>query len=152
MTYSIDTSALLDYWVRMLRPSYAVTFWELMDNAIREGVLIASEEVFQEIERKEDELLEWVSERKDMFVPITDDVQANVVEIMAQFPKLVDERTGKSFADPFVIATAMVADATVVTGEDKGTPKRPRIPIVCEHFGVECIQSIDFIEKQGWKF
>ena len=69
----------------MFRPSYAITFWELMDKAITDGVLIATEEVLEEIERKEDELLVWVKERPDMFIPITDDVQAKVSEIMAQF-------------------------------------------------------------------
>ena len=152
MTYCIDTSSLLDYWFRWLKPTFAVTFWELMDGAIRDGVIISTEEVYHELERKDDELFEWVKERKEMFVPLTDDVQAKVDEIMAQFPKLVDERTGKSFADPFVVATAMVSEATVVTGETHGTPERPKIPVVCEHFGVPCVGSVEFIEKQGWQF
>ena len=43
--------------------------------------------------------------KNPIFISLTDEVQAGVDKIMAEFPKLVDERTGKSFADPFVVAT-----------------------------------------------
>jgi len=123
-----------------------------MHELIEASELISSEEVLHEIERKEDGLFDWVSQRKTMFHALTDDVQTGATKIMAQFPKLVDERTGKSFADPFVIATAMETNTIVVTGESYGTANRPMIPIVCDHFGVPWIRTILLIEKQGWQF
>ena len=152
MTYCIDTSSLMDLWCRWFKPTIVPSLWEHMSGLVDAGQLISTEEVFHEIERKEDALFDWVKERKSMLVSLTDEVQSEVDKIMAEFPKLVDERTGKSFADPFVIATAIVMEATVVTGEDQGTRNRPKIPVVCDHFNVPWIRTIELIEKEGWTF
>ena len=46
-----------------------------------------------------------------------------------------------------------VGDLTVVTEEGaRGNRNRPKIPLVCQEFGVDCINVLDFIEAQGWKF
>ncbi len=152
MSYCIDTSSLLDAWDRWYPIDVFPSFWQKMDQFIEHGLVISSEEVYTEIERKDDELFEWVKARRSMFVELTDDVQDAVTNIMATFPQLVDARSGKSFADPFVIATAMVNRATVVSGEDYGTEKRPKIPIVCDHFNVRHLRTIDFLRKLGLKF
>lgn len=128
------------------------SLWERLDEIIRSGELIASEEVLHDLEIKEDDLHTWVKERSEMFCGITDEVQENLSMIMATFPKFVDERTGKSFSDPFVIATAMVTDTTAVTGESGGPAKKPKIPFVCDHYGIKSIRTIELVEHYGWQF
>ena len=153
MQYSIDTSALLDAWVRWYPPDIFSRLWENIDALIEEGNLIASEEVFVELEKKEDDVYSWAKERNHIFQPITEDIQNAVTEILINFPTLVDSRKDRSQADPFVIALAKVTNCTVVTGErNTGTSSRPRIPFVCEHFGVRYINIVSLIREQGWRF
>jgi hypothetical protein len=41
----------------------------------------------------------------------------------------------------------------VVTEEKNiGTPEKPKIPVVCRHFGIRCINVLKFIREQGWVF
>jgi hypothetical protein len=153
LVYSIDTSALLDAWVRWYPPDIFSNLWENFDSLINEGNLIASEEVYVELEKKEDDLYKWVKERSDIFQPISEDIQNSVSEILAIFPTLVDSRKDRSQADPFVIALARIKDCTVVTGErNTGTSSRPRIPNVCDHFGIRNINIVTLIREQGWRF
>lgn len=128
------------------------SLWLRLDEIIKSGELIASEEVFHDLEQKEDDLHAWVKKRKNMLVDITDEIQEKVTIIMEEFPKFVDERTRKSFADPFVIATAMVTDTIVVTGESGGTASKPKIPFVCDHYEVSWISTIELIEHHEWQF
>ena len=153
MQYSIDTSALLDAWVRWYPPDIFLRLWENIDGLIAEGNLIATEEVLVELKKKEDDVFSWAKERNQIFYPITEDIQNEVTEILKIFPTLVDSRKDRSQADPFVIALAIVRDCTVVTGErNTGTTHKPRIPIVCDHFGVRNINIVALIREQDWRF
>lgn len=79
--------------------------------------------------------------------------QTAVAEVLAQFPRLIDTRKGRSGADPFVIALARTRDAVIVTGEnDAGSPDKPKIPTVCRHFGIRAIKPLDFIRENRWVF
>lgn len=70
MSYSIDTSALMDGWLRYYPPEVFERLWERMDELIDEGRLLAVDEVLREIEQKDDSLLAWAKERPALFVPI----------------------------------------------------------------------------------
>ena len=87
-----------------------------------------------------------------MFLPLDADIQISAAEILAEFPKLVDERTGKSMGDPFVIAVAQVHSLTVVTGEKGGSPQKPKIPNVCAHFGLDCIDIVEMMRRLDFQF
>lgn len=154
MKYCIDTSALMDAWVRWYPREMFPTLWEEVDALIEGARLISSEEVLQELERKEgDTLHERAKERRDMFLPLDNDIQTCELQIMANHPQLVDKRTGKSFADPWVIATAHTNDCTVVTGEKPtGSSDRPKIPDVCQEMRIRCISFVDLIRQEKWRF
>jgi len=131
------------------------TLWEKIDALIDDGRLISSEEVLQELERKEgDTLHEWATERKECFLPLGNDIQACAAGIMANYPRLVDERTGKSFADPWVIATAHVNGCVVVTGErpTDSPDKRPKMPDVCQGMKINWMNFVDLIRQEKWSF
>ncbi len=153
MSYCIDTSSLMDAWCRWYPLQHFPTLWEHLDKLIQSGNLISSEEVLRELERKEDALCAWAKDRDGLFLPLTDEIQAIVTEIMSQFRTLVDPRTGKSFADPFVIATAHATDSVVVTGESPtGSHERPKIPDVCEYMNIPWIGTVGLIAEEGWTF
>lgn len=143
----------MDAWRRWYPLELFPSLWDKLGELVSGGKLISSEEVLRELERKEDGLFAWASNRSEMFVPLTDDIQALTQDILEGFPKLVDSRTGKSFADPFVIATAQATGTTVVTGEKlEGSVSRPKIPNVCDALGIPWIGTVQLISSEGWRF
>lgn len=143
----------MDAWCRWYPPDLFPTVWTRLESLITQGHLISSEEVLRELERKEDALFAWANAHKAMFLPLSEDVQAATNTILAQFRTLVDGRTGKSFADPFIIATAQVTGTVVVTGEQPtGRPDRPKIPDVCAHFGIPWINTVELFKREKWRF
>jgi Domain of unknown function (DUF4411) len=88
--YSIDSSALIHGWRRAYRPKNFGFVWDRIDAMIREGRLFSSIEVYNEIEKKDDELLKWCKDRKEeVFVEIDDDVQNEVARIMRTYRFLI---------------------------------------------------------------
>ena len=153
MRYSIHTSAILDGWRRHYPPDVFPPVWAKLDELIASGDLMATEEVFHELEKRDDEVYAWVRERKHMFAPIDGDIQLRVAQILGDYPKLLDTRRGRSGADPFVIAFALMEGRTVVTGEKPtGSPDRPNIPDVCSGLGVSAISLLDLFRQQRWVF
>jgi len=153
--YSIDTSCLVHGWRRAYPPKRFPGIWVRIDALIDEGRLVASIEVYNELEKKDDELCAWAKDRKAaLFREIDDDVQGAVVHLMATYPKLVDTGKGKSGGDPFVIAQALAGDPvlTVITQEQGGSLDKPRIPFVCGEEGVPCIDLLALIEAEDWTF
>jgi hypothetical protein len=150
--YSIDSSALIHGWRRVYRPKNFGFVWDQMDVLIKEGRLRASIEVYNEIQKKDDELLEWCKERKaEMFVEIDEDIQTHLARIMKDHPRLVDTVKGRSGADPFVIALAATADPLMVVVSEE-QPGKSRIPDVCNAEKIECIGLADMIEREDWRF
>lgn len=153
MRYSIDTSAILDGWIRYYPPDAFPGLWDRLDGLIMDGDLRATEEVFHELAKKDDKVHDWAKERKSLFVPIDDRIQPIVSSILGDFEKLVDTRRNRSGADPFVIALAMVESCTVVTGERaSGSLDRPNIPDVCAKLKVPCVSLLQLIRAEGWTF
>ena len=87
-----------------------------------------------------------------LFVPIDEPIQVEVSEILRAHPRLVDQRRGRSRADPFVIALAKTKAATVVTGEQRSQkPGVPKIPDVCDALSIRSVGLLDFFRERGWK-
>ena len=60
---------------------------------------------------------------------------------------------GKNFADPYVIASAHVRVATVISHENRtGNMNGPKIPDVCSVYGIGCQRLPDLIRAEGWQF
>lgn len=151
--YSFDTSGLMDGWNRYYPPDVFPPLWEEIDASIGKQEIACTEEVLREIAKKDDALHGWVKGHNGFFIPIDQAQQEAVGEILTAFPRLVDTRRNRSQADPFVIALARVRKAVVVTGErSSGTSEKPRIPNVCDHFGVRCIGLLEFIRERKLKF
>jgi hypothetical protein len=151
MSYSLDTSGFLDAWIRHYPIDVFPTIWDRFDDAANSGLLVASEEVLHELERKDDGAHGWMKAHPEMIVPFDAQIEAEVIRLMAAFPRLVDSKKGRSGGDPFVIAIAVVGRHTVITGENAtGKIAAPRIPDVCKELGVPCIRMLDFFREQRW--
>lgn len=152
MRYSIDTSALLDGWTRYYPPDVFPDVWTGIEELIEQGEIRATEEVFVELEKRDDQVFAWAKDRiASLFVPIGDAIQEKVATILAQHERLV--RHNRSGADPFVIGLAMVEGCTVVTGERlAGSLAKPRIPDVCTALEVPYLDLLGLFRQQNWRF
>lgn len=148
MAYCVDTSGWLDGWQRQYPTDVFPTLWTKLDELITAGEIISSEEVYFELERKSDDLHDWIKSRKQMLVPLDESIQVRASALLTEYPRLVDTLRGRSKADPFVIATAMERNAVVVTGEIiSGNPDKPRIPDVCQVKRIACINFLQMIRE-----
>ena len=153
MKYSIDTSAIMDGWVRNYPPDVFPGLWQHIDSLIDGGHLRATEEVLRELKRQSDELYRWARARETLFIPLDESIQMKVAEILRSHPKLIDQRRNRSGADPFVIALAAVNRCSVVSGElPTKSERRPHIPDVCAARGIECITLLSLLRREGWSF
>jgi hypothetical protein len=147
MAFCVDTSGWLDGWDRYYPRDVFPSLWQNVEQRVSGSDIIASEEVYVEVQKKDDDLHEWMKQRKFMLIPANESIQRRVAEVLATYPRLVDTLKGRSQADPFVIATAVETGSIVVTGESVGTATRPRIPFVCQQLGIRCITFLDMIRE-----
>ena len=153
MKYSIDTSAILDAWVRGFPPDVMPGLWKQLEELIDNGQLIATEEVLYELEKKEDDAYEWAKNHENVFILTDERIQLAVIEILRDHKKLIDTRKNRSGADPFVIALAKVEGCNVITGEKPTNRReRPHIPDVCRDLGIPCINILQLCRVQKWVF
>lgn len=148
MAYCVDTSGWLDGWQRHYPPDVFPSLWAKLDALVTAGEIISSEEVYLELERKSDDLHDWLKARKQLLVPLDEEIQIGATRLLSEHPRLVDTLRGRSKADPFVVATAMARTAVVVTGEIiSGNLDKPRIPDVCQVKGIRCINFLQMIRE-----
>lgn len=153
MPFSLDTSGILDAWVRHYPPDVFPTIWSHMDSSAKNGEIFVIDEVLRELERKDDGIHRWIKEREVMVVGIDADVQTHVAQIMTKYGRLVDSKKNRSVGDPWVIGLAQARGLTVVTGEKPtGSLVKPKIPDVCKDLGLPCVEVVEFFRKQGWRW
>ncbi len=153
MTYCVDTSALLDGWSRWYPPEIFPSLWQKLAGLIAAGQLVAPEDVLLELKKKEDDLTKWAKKQRGLFQPLDLPTQEALRDVMAAFERLVNTQKDRSTADPLVIALAKARDLVVVTGEKaSGNPNRPKIPDVCDHFHIRCINLTALIRENRWTF
>lgn len=145
----MDTSSLLEAWGHSYRPQNFRTFWRRLDLLIAEGRCVICEEVRTEVEEDANKLIDWVKQHPGLVVDFSRDQELVVQRIIRAYPKLVNIKKNKGWADPFVIALAQVQGHIVVTEEGPGTQDSPRIPFICRVYGVDCMNLSDMIAMRG---
>jgi len=151
--YCIDTSALIDLHTNHYPPDIFPGLWKDLEYLVDQGLLIAPDEVFQEIRVKDDELAKWGKANKKMFIPLDSDQSREVSAILEKFPGLVDRNKTIPEADPFLIALAKCRAWTVVTSEKPSNSSvRPKIPNVCKSLNVRWIKLLEFFREIDLKY
>jgi hypothetical protein len=128
------------------------TFWQHIDELISSGELVATEVVLFELEAKDDTLKEWAKNQNGLFVELDDVVQIRAREILTTFPALVKKKADRTEADTFVIALALENNYVVVTEEQFGNTRNPKIPIVCDNYRIRCINILELIRECRWSY
>jgi Domain of unknown function (DUF4411) len=149
--YSIDTSSLISGFRDRFPYEIIPAFWNRdLPSLVESGDLRATEEVKHELEAQDDELLAWTKEIDDLFVEVDIDIQHEVRGILRDHGRLI--HSGRSGADPFVIALARLNECAVVCEEGSGSERNPKIPDVCANVGLQCIRLLDLVREQGWTY
>jgi hypothetical protein len=156
MIYVFDTSSLSK--LKHFYPGVFKSVWQGLESLIKSGELISTREVWKEMERGNSDQYtnEWFKNHKEIFTMPTAAELQFVAEIfrIQHFQMLIGEQQrlkGTPVADPFVIACAKIHEGTVVT-EEQLKPNAAKIPNVCEHFKIPCINLEIFMQQQGWSF
>jgi hypothetical protein len=155
MIYVFDTGAFIR--LNSYYPDIFPGFWQQFDETVASGDIVSTREVLRELERDDpDHVLSWARRNAAVFSTPTDAETAFVGSILSvpHFQQIIGTKarlTGTPVADPFVIACAATREATVVS-EEKPKPNSAKIPTVCEHFGVDCLNLERFMRAIGWSF
>jgi predicted nucleic acid-binding protein len=151
--YCIDTCALIDLWRRHYPPDIFPGLWSDIEKLVNQGLLIAPKEVFNELKKVDDDLIDWAKNHQEMFIPLDEEQLQEVTNILARSQGLIDARKITE-ADPFLIALAKCKGWTVITSEKPKTDPNapPKIPDVCRQHNVKCISVIEFFREQGWEY
>ena len=147
--YAIDACSLINAAKNYsLKKSTFSPVWERVTDLISEGLLISTVEVKEEL--RDDDLVEWSKRNDQLFHPLTEEVQTKATDVLRDFPTMIKMKsTGNSNADPFLIATAVLEGAIIVSDERLGdeTTGDYHIPNVCRRYGIECITLNDFLDR-----
>lgn len=150
--YVIDSGPLIN--LKHFYNDIFVSFWKMFEQAIDEGKIISSSEVYRELKEQDDEITEWAKKYKSIFKKPELAEQQFVAEILQKHPELIryiSVKKGRAVADPFLIAQARNYQAALVTSE-KYKPNAHNIPVICEEYGIESITFREMCLREGWKF
>ncbi|MCW5649149.1 MAG: DUF4411 family protein [Ramlibacter sp.] len=153
MTYCFDTSSFIHAAVRAYPFKNVPSFWVKLRSLIDEGRLVCPRAVIKEIEQKDDDLHAWIKKCPPaMVVEHNDGIQAVVAEIMGhpEMAKLVDIERDRSTADPFVIGLAKTSGLILVTQEDLGKGKAPKIPNIANAMKIQHIKLVELMVREDW--
>ena len=154
--YVFDTmifSQLFDYYYRDQFPS----LWARFELLVKEGKVTSAREVKKELENHaNNKFKNEIAGLQQLFTEPTSDEKRFVTRIYAE-PRFLNQfptrhlLKGGAYADPFVIARAAVHNGTVVTNESefKGGTK---IPNLCKHFQIDCVDFQGFMRRENWSF
>lgn len=150
--YCLDTSFFIDLWSeegKFYRKIF-VGIWDALQEAVREGSVIAPGSVKDELRDTKDKTQKaWVSANSEIFIPLDSHQVRALKEIVCKFPSYA--REARNLADPAVIALAKVEGLTVLSSESwvsQMGAKNPKIPNVCEEFGVPCLDIKGYCQAE----
>lgn len=161
--YCIDSSALItmqNHYSRRLMPD----LWKYLEELFNDGTLISHKVVFDEIVPKQgakDSLAKWITPFKGSFQKITQDQLDLLSDILANFPRLVDEDSEKDQADPFLIAMLVskmnnlglfgkASNYVIVSAENERSSIK--IPAACRHYDIRHMNINQFFDSIGLQF
>jgi predicted nucleic acid-binding protein len=157
--YCLDTNVFIQAKNGPYAFDIVPAYWNFLDNKFSTGEIFSSWMVYEELFAGEDELADWVHERREKgyFVKPGKDVQNEFQTIANYVSNKYPSHNIRYFligADPWVIAHAKAEDATVVTHEIKVSDdsNKIKIPNICAYFKVKCIDPYKMLRELKARF
>jgi hypothetical protein len=160
--YWLDASVWIEAHLRSYPIGMADSFWKWIAGQVEAGNIVSPRRVYQEVaeqEHKNDELAKWMRHRREkgLCIPASKQVQDRIQEINEHvFTKysVIEAMDFLKGADPWLVAHALEDQGIVVTRESDTKPnaQKVRIPDVCDHFNVKCINTLEMLKQLKAKF
>lgn len=155
MVYVLDTSFIIQLHENYYRENF-ITLWKLFDEMLAAGQFTSTREVLRELEEQSDIATEWAEANSELFATPTAEEGRFVAGIYAvkHFQQNIELKKilkGGKNADPFVIARAAAVKGTVLTMEQL-KPNAAKIPNICDHFKLPCMDFRRFMVAESWSF
>ena len=154
--YVFDTSSFRELF--HFYPGRFPTLWRSFETLIDKEYVISVKEVLREMNLGGGDHpdTKWANRHKNIFREPSAEEAEFIAEIFKEehFQQSLERKKllkGGPFADPFIIASAKINSATVVT-QEKAKPNGAKIPNICARFGVNCVNLEGFMELEKWLF
>ncbi len=132
--YIIDTSAMLSQKSdEQYRRTVYRSLWNKIDEMVQGHEIVTCSETASEVQ--DDDIKKWMAVQGMQVLPIDDEVQDNVREIVT------------TVNNAFLIATAKKYGLTVITEESVNSPRK--IPMTCQKMDIKCMNLLGFMEENG---
>lgn len=156
MIYVFDSCAFIHLFTYYY-PDRFPSLWESFDALVSEHRIISVREVKNELEEHSGRLSDWVRDHYKLFLVPEGSEFEFVTSIfrISHFQALIRQQErlqGKPVADPFVVAKARKLEEGCVVTQESNKPNGARIPNVCEHFDIPCMNLEKFMENEKWRF
>jgi hypothetical protein len=155
VTYVFDTNSLSE--LKAYYPDIFKAFWAQFNALVAAEEVISTREVRTELDNSgREHVIKWAKGHSAMFTTPSGAETEFVGQIFSvpHFRALIGQKAqqrGTPVADPFVIACAKVKSGSVVS-QEKLKLNAAKIPNVCAHFKIPCIDLEEFMREQGWSF
>ena len=159
MIYLLDANTYIEAKNSYYSMDFCPAYWSWLDHQFAAGIAGSIDMIGRELKEGNDELAEWVEARKGQFIANDDDATQTA------FVQIIEYVMGQNFnpanrdnflakADPWLIAKAMSSGAIVVTHESlvSDATKKVKVPNICKQFGVQCINTFEFLRQTKAKF
>jgi L-lysine 2,3-aminomutase len=140
--------------------------WKHLGDLLLNGRITSHDLVYDEIvptdkKAAKDDLATLISKYKGNFKPITKRQAQLALEIVTIFPHLIDPRSKKDQADPWIVAMVVEmmeeanmfeqdSDFVIVSTESEKSSNK--IPAVCKYYRVRHMNLFEFFEDNDWQF
>jgi hypothetical protein len=156
-SYWLDANIFLEASNKYYAFDFVPQFWEFLDDQVKLQNVSCPRIVYSELERHgNDDLIRWIKARRDtaLFTNFNRFVQNRHREIATYVSQEYDQKYAQVFlggADPWLIAHARQSGGRVVTFEKlEPYAKRVKIPNVCAHYNVECVDLFSMLRSRGF--
>ncbi len=150
--FVLDTNILIemDRWMPF---KLCPEFWKHLEQALHGGKWVLLDVVVKEVTYPQ-ELVDWCKKQKDVgyVTKIGDDHKQRGADINSRHP-MIDQASGKSESDTYIIAYAEMTGKVVFSreGGKKQNEALFKIPDVCKLLNVPSIREpLEFYEKIGF--
>lgn len=155
--YSIDTNVIVSFLGDGPDELYPIDVfgpqWNFLESAFVDGRVIAAKQV--EVELKKWERLEhmktWLQGHSYVFREITSSDQLAAAKEIVNVYEVYGHNRNR-LGDLEVMSLAKARGLTVITMESAKEHRidRPKIPNVCEEFGIGCLNFLEFLRTEGF--
>lgn len=154
--YVLDTNVISNLHKNYYRKRF-VSLWKAFDQLVADGKITSTREAYHELhDGVPGADTEWAKANEKLFAIPDAKEGAFVGKIysVAHFQTNIERQKlfkGGRNADAFIVARAFAVGGSVVTAE-RFKPNAVKVPNICEHFKIPCLDLESFMEKEGWEF